>query len=267
MRVNSKNIIKVLDEIAPQKYAEDWDNVGFQVGNISKTVGKVMVCLEVTDAIIEEAIDKNVDLIITHHPLIFAPLKALTNTDPVQNRIRILIQNDINLYAAHTNLDSTKGGLNDYLAKIIGVENVEALISDKSEDDYGLGRIGYLSERLPLSELIEVVKKKLNLKFVKFTGDLERKVNKIAFCTGAGASLINDAIKNGCDVLITGDVKYHEALVAEDHRLAVIDAGHFETENIYCKELKRILDLKFEERDYDVQVIEAEKVNSPLKFI
>lgn len=372
MRVNSRKMVKILNELAPAYMAESWDNVGFQIGNINKAIGKVMVCLEVTDAVIDEAINKNVDLIISHHPLLFKGLKQLTDDDPVQRRVRKLIQNDINVYAAHTNLDSAEGGLNDYLAQLIGLERVDILSKSGHEesyklvvfvpeshaeevhaslmaygaghignycdtsfrslglgtfrplegtqpylgeegklekveetrietivlkkdlknvlnamlnahpyeevaydlyklenevDPYGIGRVGYLLERQTMGELIETVKGKLGINVIKYVGDSERKVGKVAICTGAGASLIGDAIKHACEVLITGDVKYHEALFAEDHRLQIIDAGHFETENIFCKELKRRLELKLEAKDYDVQVIVAESAHNPFQYM
>lgn len=372
MRVNSRKVIKILEQIAPTDLAESWDNVGFQIGNVNKAIGKIMVCLEVTDLIVEEAINKNVDLIITHHPLIFRPLKTLTDNDPVGTRIRKLIQNDINLYSAHTNLDIARGGLNDYLANLINLERVDVLSKTGMEqcfklvvyvpkthiedlhfalvnsgaghignysdatfrtsgigtfkaqkganphigeigvlkeveevkietivskkglkkvldamikahpyeevaydiiaienevNPYGIGRVGYLPKQITLRELIEIVKVKLGIETIKYVGNLDKKVSKVSICTGAGSGYIKDSVSKSCNVMITGDLKYHEAMDAEENNIAIIDAGHFETENIYCHELKRILEKKIEEKDYDLKVILSDEANNPIKYM
>ncbi len=135
MRINSSNVIKILESFSPEIYAQDWDNVGFQIGNINRKIDKIMIALEVTPQIIEEAIDESVDLIITHHPLIFRPLNRIVASDPIGEMVLHLIQNNINLIAAHTNLDASPIGLNAYLAKKIELKRITNL-SDAYKNEY-----------------------------------------------------------------------------------------------------------------------------------
>ncbi|MBN2261118.1 MAG: Nif3-like dinuclear metal center hexameric protein [Clostridiales bacterium] len=127
MKINSKNVIKILEQFAPQKYAQEWDNVGFQIGNSDSQIDKIMTALEVTDEVIQEAIDESVDLIIVHHPLIFKSIKSVINSDPVGSMILKLIQNRINLIVAHTNLDSSEKGMNYFLANRLNIERLSNL--------------------------------------------------------------------------------------------------------------------------------------------
>ena len=124
MRINSSNVIKILEGFSPEIYAQDWDNIGFQIGNVNRKIDKIMVALEVTPQIIEEAIDESVDLIISHHPLIFKPLKRIVASEPVSQMVLEMIQNNINLIVSHTNLDASPIGLNAYLAKSIGLKRI-----------------------------------------------------------------------------------------------------------------------------------------------
>ena len=127
MFVNSKKIIKIMNEIAPESLAESWDNVGFLIGNEDREVDRVMVALEVTELVVDEAINNNIDLIICHHPLLFKPMKKITDNDPIGRMVRKLIKHDIGLYVAHTNLDIAEGGTNDYIAEILELGNVSGL--------------------------------------------------------------------------------------------------------------------------------------------
>lgn len=370
MFVNSNKIIKIMNEIAPETLAESWDNVGLLVGNEDSEVDRILVALEATEAVVDEAIANNIDLIICHHPLVFKPMKKITDADPIGRLIRKLIKNDINLYAAHTNLDIAKEGTNDYVAELLGlkmlnglektgadkymklavyvpVENVEevrkalanagaghigtysdcafmsegrgmfrplegsnphigsinevekvrevklevimgkanmqrvlsALLKahpyevpaydvwglENEIESHHLGRFGLIDGSHTLEEFSGLVKDKLHVDHLRYVGDPQRRVRKAAICTGAGADVMKAAVKKGCDVLITGDLKYHEAQSALQMNLCVIDAGHYETEQIYVKRLSEKLKMAIEKKEYDVAIIESTKEENPFR--
>ncbi len=271
MRVNSKKIINMLEEMAPQKYAESWDSVGLQIGNEDSAIDKIMVALEVTADVAAEAEEKSVDLIIAHHPLIFSPIKSITENNPLGRILRRLIRADIHVYTAHTNLDIAWGGLNDTLAELMDLEGVEILQPSEALQDagkpVGLGRIGYLPEMMTLEELAAALKEGLNAQQLRYVGQPNRPIRKVALCTGAGADLIATAHKAGCDVLITGDIKYHQARDAEILKIALIDAGHFETENTAVSAFANWLREHIDDKGYEVSVIESETLENPFTFV
>lgn len=271
MRINSQKIIRMLEEMAPQNYAENWDSVGLQVGNEDTAIDKVMVALEVTAAVAAEAEEKSVDLIIAHHPLIFKPIKSITEHDPMGQTLRRLIRADIHVYVAHTNLDIAWGGLNDTLADLLDMERVEMLkpseVQPSEGRHIGLGRIGYLTEALLLKDLALALKESLHAVKLRYVGNPEHKIRKVALCSGAGADLLGDAHRAGCDVLITGDVKYHEAREAEMLGIALIDAGHFETESTAVSALADWLREKSDEKGYEISVIESDTLVNPFVFV
>ncbi len=266
MFINSKKIIKLLTELAPEQYAESWDNVGFLVGNDELEINKLMLALDVTEDVVTEAIEKNVDLIITHHPVIFKGLKSVTDSTFKGRMLRKLIKNDINVYSAHTNLDIAFDGLNDYLAKLMGIDNLEILSLTKlgiNGENIGLGRVGTYDEAISSDEFIANLKRVLQANILRVCGKLPNRINKVGICTGAGADFIWDAKNHECDVYITGDVKYHEGQLADELGICIIDAGHFETENIYMDYLYEYLTNKCQQKDYEIRIIKTEKLRNP----
>jgi len=266
MRINSQKIIRLLEELAPPTLAESWDAVGFQLGNRDVAIGKVMVALEVTEAVAAEAEEKSVDLLVVHHPLLFRPVAGITEHDSLGRILRRLIRADIHVYAAHTNLDSALGGVNDVLAGLLNLGTVEVLRPAEGQPG-GLGRMGRLESPMTLRELANAVKAALNAPGVRFVGPEDQKLRKAALCGGAGAELMAEARRQGCDVLITGDVKYHEARTAEALGLALIDGGHFETEIGAVGHLARWLRERADEKGYEVTVIESETLGNPYHYL
>lgn len=372
MFVNGKNLAKLIEHQFPKHLAESWDNVGFLVGSPNSRVEKVMMALELTPDVLEEAIEKNVDLIVVHHPLIFKPIKAVTDETEVGQMIRTLIQHKIGLYAAHTNLDAGTGGTGDYFADMLELERCEPLeVTYRAEyvtlvvftpethtdavakaiadagggqygtydqchfygegtgsfrpledadpyigtvgektfvkehrletlvsktvlktviaemlkvhpyevpaysviplqnemDSFGIGVVGYLPEPMALDELAEEVKDLLDAEQVKVVKASNNPVRKVAVCPGAGAEYIHKAAAQGCDVFITGDVKYHEAQLAKSLRLSIIDAGHYETETPYMAELARILIDACDHKGYEVKIIVSEVNGNPFNYL
>ena len=247
MSVNVADIIKIMEEIAPPAMAEDCDNVGLMLGRRCKAVKKLLLALDITGEVVQQAIAQKADMIITHHPLIFRGLKRVTDNEWQQELLLTLAEKGIAVYSAHTNLDCVSSGVNDVLAKKLHLDNVDVLDSDN-----GLGRIGIVPA-CSLQEFAAMVKKILRADYVA-VGDAGKQVHKVAVCGGAGSDLISLALLCGADTLITGDIKYHEAQQAVFSGLNVIDAGHQPTELPVMDDLADRLSQRFAQRNMNVVV-------------
>lgn len=341
-----KSLIKKIEAKYPTNLAYDWDNVGLLVGDAEEEIDKVLVCLEANEAIVEEAINNNVNLIVTHHPFIFGKMRKITTSDFKGKLIHKLIKNNIAVYSMHTNFDIAFDGLNDYFMEVMGFENSKILDVTNTETLYkivvyvpkthedkvrealgksgaghignysdctfntdgkgtfrplegtnpfigeldklevvdevkietivpqrilggvisamikahpyeevaydlyklenkgsavGLGRIAALKESMSLKELSMMIKEKLNMDALRVVGSLDTNIKKVAVVTGSGADLAKKAQRSGADVLITGDVKYHDAQDAIDAGMCIIDCNHFESEDIFKDVMKRFL--------------------------
>jgi dinuclear metal center YbgI/SA1388 family protein len=346
MSVKCQVIMDAIDKLAPRHLAENWDNVGLLVGNPAQTINKILITLDVTKTVAEQAIEDGIDLIIAHHPLIFKSLTAIRTDLPQGQILSSLLKSNIGVYAAHTNLDIATGGVNDVLAAALDLYDVQPLAissteklcklvvfipqtheeiveeaimragaghignyshcsfktngigtflplegsdpfignTDKLEhvkesrletimpekitksvikamlkvhpyeevaydiyplanfgDKLGLGRIGKIVTPMLLAEFANRVKAALGIQSVNVVGSCDRLVKKVAVCGGAGASLLHKAAFAGADVLVTGDVKYHEGQEAASIGMAMIDAGHFATEQPILSHVKKYL--------------------------
>jgi len=232
-------VTEIIDKYAPLELAEDFDNVGLLIGNKNDEVSGVLLTLDVDMSVAEEATKLGVNLIISHHPLIFNPLKKITSDTPEGRCILYLIQNNISVYAAHTNFDSALGGLNDLIAALLGLHNTKPLCP--KENGEGLGRVGNLKEQMTLTELASKVKEILNIPIIKFSGSPEDVISSVAICSGGGGSMVEDAIKSGADVYISGDIKYNNVREAMEYGLRIIEVGHYESEILASKLFQKIL--------------------------
>ena len=362
-----KTIIKKIESKYPLNLAYDWDNVGLLVGDFDMNVEKVLVVLEANEKVIDEAIENNIDLIITHHPFIFKKMNKINTMDLKGKLIHKLIKNDIALYSMHTNFDIAYDGLNDYFMKLMGFENskvlevtntetlyklavyvpnthvdkvknalsdagaghignyshcsfssqgigsfkpldnanpyigslgevelveevkIETIVPNKTlggvissmikahpyeevaydiyklenkGETVGLGRYASIDGQLNLESLCEKIKLKLNMNHIRVVGDLNTKIKKVAVVTGAGSDMVSLAKSKNCDVIITGDVKYHEAQDALDMGMTIIDCGHFDTEDIFKDVMKRFLDTI-----ENIETIRSEIYLNPFKII
>lgn len=225
------DIINAMESLAPTFLKEDFDNVGLMVGDKNKVVNKVLLALDCTMEVIEEAKKEKVDLIITHHPLIFRKPSSIT-TDTLQGKKIIeLIKNDISLYSSHTNLDSVENGLNHTIVSMLGFDNSTLLEKNKSLNTAGLGRIVDLEKELNLESLIEQVKSKLNINNLRVVRGTDT-VSKIAIINGSGQDFIGKAMSLGVDTVITGDTTYHFASDYKEMGINILDVGHFASEQI-----------------------------------
>lgn len=236
-----KEIMRVIEAAYPREAALDFDNVGLLAGRAEKEVERVYIALDATDAVIDRAVEEGADMLITHHPLIFSPLKKITDEDFISRRVVKLIQNDISYYAMHTNYDVL--GMAELSEKILGIRNTEVLDITMEKDGRaeGIGRIGELEKPMTLEECCVYVKHRLNLGSLKVFGDMQAEVSRLAISPGSGKTAIAAAIAKGADVLVTGDIGHHDGLDAVEQGLYIIDAGHYGTEYIFIDDIRKFL--------------------------
>ena len=239
-----KEIMQVIEAAYPRSAALDFDNVGLLAGRAEKEVNRVYLALDAKDAVIDRAIEAGADMLITHHPLIFSPMKRVTDEDFIGRRVVKLIQSDIAYYAMHTNYDVL--GMATLSEKILGIKNSQVLDVTMCEDgnEEGIGRVGDLEKPMTLEECCVYVKHKLKLGSLKVFGDMNGTVSRLAVSPGSGKSAVAPAIAKGADVLVTGDIGHHDGLDAVEQGLAVIDAGHYGTEYIFIDDMKHFLEDK-----------------------
>lgn len=241
-----KEIMKIIEQTYPKEAALDFDNVGLQAGRSTKEVKRIYLALDATGEIIQAALSFHTDMLITHHPLIFSPLKSVTDEDFVSQRILELIQNDISYYAMHTNYDVL--GMAELAQKKLRIQDAQVLdvTAEFHGKEEGIGRIGSLEKSMALKACCGYVRQCLALNSVKVFGNLEKEVQRLAVSPGSGKSAIAPAIAKGADVLVTGDIGHHDGLDAWEQGLAVIDAGHYGTEYMFLEDMKGFLEKRLE---------------------
>jgi dinuclear metal center YbgI/SA1388 family protein len=255
----SGDIINILERQSPTEYALEWDNVGLLVGRRNKEVKKLLLAVDATADVCNAAIEQGVDMIVTHHPMIFGKIKRVNDTTVLGQKILALAEAGICCYAMHTNFD-TKGGMARLAASKLGMKKCSVL--EETNMGEGIGQIGILDKAVTLRELCENVKNAFDIPGVLLFGDLERKVDKIAVCPGSGKSVIDIAVEKGVQCLITGDIGHHEGLDALEMGLSIIDASHYGLEKIFMEFMAGYL------RDYmpEVEILVAE-TGIPYKFV
>jgi dinuclear metal center YbgI/SA1388 family protein len=233
MTTTVNDIIACMEELAPANHAESWDNCGLQVGSGEWPVRKIMVALDPSRAVVDQACTRDIDLLITHHPLIFKPLKQIDVGRPPGNLIHMALCRQMAIFAAHTNLDAAAGGVNDHLCEAIGLVETVPLAASGSEDGtWGIGRVGRLAQPMGLAHFAAAVKSSLGLSSVRIAGNNEGTIEKVAVCSGSGSGLLADFFRSGADVYVSGDLKYHDAMTITDAGLKMVDVGHFCSEHL-----------------------------------
>ncbi len=243
------DIIRELDRLAPPELACDWDNPGLLVGRASKEVNRVMTCLDVTDAVVSQAVNEDVDMIVSHHPLIFHAIKKVNDENFITRRVLALARHDIVSFAMHTNFDIAPGCMTDLAADRLGMTKEEPLEITGEVDGkpVGIGKVGFLPEPLTLKDLAEEVRVRFGLEFVTvFGADTEDgPVRRVAVSPGSGRDMTDAAVQKNVQVLITGDIGHHEGIDAVARQVAVIDAGHYGIEHIFIDFMKDYLRAHF----------------------
>lgn len=231
-----KELVSALERFAPLPLQDGFDNAGLQIGLTDAEATGALLCLDVTEAVLDEAIALGYNVVLSHHPLIFRGYKSITGRDYVERCILKAIKNDIVVYAAHTNLDNAPGGVNFKIAEKIGLKNVRVL--EAKEDVWpqaGAGVIGELGKPEAELEFLERIKKTFEVGCLRHNKLPGREIQTVALCGGAGAFLIPLAIRNRADVFITGEIKYHDYF-GHDTDILLAEIGHYESEQ-YTKEI------------------------------
>jgi len=240
------DIVSFFESTVPNSMKMDFDNVGFLVGDSETEVTKVIVSLDITDNVIDEAVRTGAQLILSHHPLFFS-LKSVTDKTPEGRKIVKLLNNKIGAICLHTNLDSVDKGVNDALLEVLGLKRIAILENEQQLPDgriYGCGRVGYLETPTDMCSFLETVKSALKSNGLRYH-DAGVPVKKVAVCGGSGGSMIADALRHGCDTLVTADIKYDQFLTAMESGINLIDADHYCTENVVVPVLAEMLKTAF----------------------
>jgi len=264
--MNYEKVIAVLNDITSGAVPEAWDNCGIQINTGKKEIKTVLVCLEITKNIIEEAKTEGVDLIVTHHPLIFSELKTVDDNDVIGNYINELIKSDICVYAAHTNFDKMIGGNNSRLCQLLELEDVKSFDEEKVDSIEGIiGNTGFFKDPMTLKEAAEYISAKLNMNVaaLRAVGEPDKIIKKVGLCTGNGSDFIQFAKTCGCDLYLTGDVNYHKARFADEIGMAVIDGGHFGTELIFTENMSSLM---FEKLGKELKILASACEKDPFTY-
>ncbi len=259
--MNCKDVVALLHERWNPSYAMDWDNVGLLVGRYEKEIKKIFVALDVTEANLEQAFAFGADLIVTHHPMIFSPVKKINTQDFMGRRLISMIQHDLCYFAMHTNFDvKSMAMLNEHALGLLEASPLQTTVLGENEE--GLGRIGILNEEMTLEAFACKVKEDLQVPDVRVYGNLQDKVSKVAVCGGSGKSTLKDALKKEAQVLVTGDIDYHTGIDAAAQGLWIVDAGHYGTEYCFIQYVTKELEKMFPEME-----ICAAKISPPYQVL
>ncbi len=248
--MKTKEVIDWLDATFHPEYQEDYDNAGFLLGDSASDYKGTLIALDLTPAVVDEAVRLGMSLIVTHHPFIFTGVKRLTDASETGRMVMTLAKNDISVYAAHTNLDNLPWGVSGVLAENLGLKECEVLsvkCEVGGEGSVGAGMVGELPEAMPVADFLKRVKEVIGLPFVRVSEEAYRdaslQVRHVAICGGSGAEFIDDAKRAGADIYLTGDLKYHD--FQRGGRMVLADIGHYESEQFAKDIFFRAISEKF----------------------
>ena len=256
------DILKFVETLAPRPMKMDWDNVGLLCGSKRQTVTRVLIALDPFEGVCREAAEVGAELIVTHHPLIFSPLKEVTDETSIGRSIQLLCRHGISAINAHTNLDCAPGGVNDVLARKLGLRDAKVISpsgTDSEGREWGLLRCGTVEEQ-SLEAFLPQVKEQLGSKGLRYVNG-GMPVRKVAVGGGSCAGGMLEALDAGCDTFVTADVKYNQFWDAYDLGLNLIDAGHFATENPVTEYLKEQLSAAFPEVEFVISMTHRDCMN------
>lgn len=248
-----KDMIAVLEELAPRRCACNWDNPGLLAGRTEKEVKKVLLTVDVDDRTVETAIREGADMIVSHHPLIFKAVKHVTDEDFIGRRLVQMIQADISYFAMHTNFDAAPGCMADVVAEHLGIVFGAPLeeLGEENGVPFGIGKIGVLQAPMNGRTFAKKVKEEFGLPFVTVYGSElweTEPVKVAATCPGSGSSTIREALEKGAQVLVTGDIGHHDGIDAEAQGLMIIDAGHYGLEHVFMEYMENYIKEQFGEK-------------------
>ncbi len=239
-----KEVVNALEKFAPLPLQEDYDNAGLQVGLTETEVTGALLCLDITEKIIDEAIERGCNLVVSHHPLIFRALKRVSDGNEVQRCVMKAIKNDIAIISMHTNIDNAVGGVNYKMAEKMSLAHVQ-LLAPKIVDgmECGSGVVGCLPEPMEAKTFVGMLKETFGVECVQANALLQRPISKVAVCGGAGAFLLGDAVAAGADAFVTGEMHYHE-FFDHDQQIQICVIGHYQSEQFTNEIFKSIIEEK-----------------------
>ena len=226
MELKVRDIVEVIENFAPVSLQEGWDNSGLCIGSADAPVRSVLLGLDCTPELVDEAVACGADMIVTHHPLIFSGLKKISPDNPVGEAVIKAIKAGISIYAAHTNADKVIAGVSGAMAARLGLVNVTIL--DEDGDGTGLGVVGDLPQPISADEAVRMVKERFSLKTLRTSRPLEGNISRVAMCGGSGGSLIGAAMRSGAQLYLSGDISYHNFFTKDG--FMIMDIGHYESE-------------------------------------
>lgn len=247
-----KQIIDIIESAAPRSQQEGWDNSGLQVGDVSGEIHSVLLSVDVSEAVVNEAIEVCCDMIVSHHPLLFHGLKHLTGSTPQERCAEAAIRHNIAIYSAHTSLDKALHGVSGRMAQQLGLQDVRILVPDAGTEQVGLGVIGELPEPMQAEDWIRHIQAVFQAPYVRYVDGKSTLIRHVALCGGAGAEFIADAIAAGADTYLSADMKYHDMQAAAGQIMAVdIDhwvSEHF-TRDIFAELLRGKVEVRISKAD------------------
>ncbi len=259
-----------MEEIAPHNISEAWDNPGLQVGAQDQVIKKIYFALDPTLENLQKAISCGADLLFTHHPLIFRPISHINPEEYPGHVIEKAIKNGISIVCMHTNLDAALNGINTILAELLSLRDVEVLKESETIKGVGIGRIGNLKQATKLLDFINLLKETLfveKLKIVCNETDFNKSIKRVAVIGGSGSSLLPYAIQKKAEVVVTGDVGYHDALNAIFNGIILIDAGHFSSEKVPFALFATQFSERLKSKGFDIEVIIDKEESDPFRII
>ena len=257
-----KEVLSALERFAPLPLQEGWDNAGLQIGLTEAEVSGALLCLDVNESIVDEAIEKGCNLIVSHHPLLFKGLKTISDGDYVQRTVMKAILNRIAIVSMHTNMDNAKGGVNYKIAEHLGLHDVEFFAEKSGNIEAGSGVVGLLPEPMSATAFIQLVKERFGVKCAQCNELLLRPINKVAICGGSGDFLLGDAIVQGADAFITGEMHYH-VYFGQEQKIQICVIGHYESEQFTSEIFKSII----EDECPGLPVLIAETTTNPIIYL
>lgn len=267
-------VLAFLREFAPPFLSESWDNTGLLIGSESRDVSRIATCLTLTPDVAQEAVDRGTQLIVSHHPVLFRAVQQITDKNPEGRMLLQLIEAGVAVYSPHTRYDSARSGINQQLAESLGLQSIHPLrafageaelqSAERSAEDpesgVGSGRFGDLPEAVSLEGFVETAKRTLGIDNTQFVGDPACIVRRVGTACGAAAEFMRDAAEAGCDVLLTGEARFHACLEARTLGIALILPGHYATERPAMENLARILSERFPNLDVFASQVESDPV-------
>ena len=256
-----KEVLSALERFAPLPLQEDWDNAGLQIGLTETEASGALLCLDVNEDIVDEAIAKGCNIIVSHHPLLFRGLKCISGADYVQRSVIKAIKHDICIVSMHTNMDNARGGVNFKIAEKIGLDDVR-FFAAKADEDAGSGVVGVLPSPMNARDFIMLVKKAFGVECAMCNELLQRPVRKVAICGGAGDFLLPQAIGEGADAFITGEMHYH-VYFGNEQKIQICVIGHYQSEQFTSEIFKSIIS----EACSQLPVNQAETSTNPIIYL